>query len=76
MMMICHLVHLKCRYYVTGVANCASRCLDHDESRVLHCFFYQQSVTHFLLADCDQQRHFRYSTSGLLDTEIPFCLLC
>jgi len=40
----------------------------------LTCYiiFYQQGTTHFLLVDCDQQRHFHYSTCRLLITEIPF----
>ena len=33
-------------------------------------------MTHFLLTDCDQQRHLHYSTRGLVVAEIPFCRLC
>jgi len=39
-----------------------------------YIIFYQQSVTHFSLTDCDQQRHFCYYTCGLLVTEIPFSI--
>jgi len=77
---ICRLVHFKCRHYVMGVANRVSLFwqIVRDESHILgpYIIFYQQSVTHFLLTDCDQQRHFRYSTRGLFVPEIPFCLLC
>ena len=45
-----------------------------DEYHII--IFYQQSVTHFLLTDCDQQRHFHYSTCGLLVTETPYSPLC
>jgi len=36
--------------------------------------FYQQSMTHFLLTDCDQQSDFQYFTHGLLVSETPFYL--
>ena len=45
-------------------------------SLMYYIIFYQQSVTHFLLTDCNQQRHFHYSTHELLITEIPFFHLC
>jgi len=35
-----------------------------DESHVLHYLLPAKRVTHFLLADCKQQRHFHYSTRG------------
>jgi len=34
--------------------------------------FYQRSVTHLLLTDCDQQNHFQYFTHGLRVSEILF----
>jgi len=73
----CDLVHFKCRHYVIGVVNSVSHCLDEYSltSLTYYIIFYQKSVTHFLLTDCDQQRHFHYSTGGLI-TEILFCHLC
>jgi len=35
-----------------------------DESHVLHYLLPAKRVTHFLLTDCKQQRHFHYSTRG------------
>ena len=36
-----------------------------------YIIFYQESVAHFSLTDCDRQRHFHHSTRKLLVTEIP-----
>ena len=35
-----------------------------DESHVIHYLLPAKRVTHFLLTDCKQQRHFHYSTRG------------
>jgi len=50
-----------------------------DESHVYYTLSFTSkaaSVTDFLLTDCDQQRHFRYSTRELLVTEVLFCRFC
>jgi len=72
---------------VMGVFTCSRKLFEYSSSLVYECFVALasgakmcQNRTHwfraFFKTDCDQQRHFHYSTRGLLDTEIPFCHLC
>jgi len=70
-----HMLQFSCPSWCSNPARVIAQTNSPLRVSVLH-YFYQQSVTHFLLTDCDQQRHFRYSTRGLLVTEIPFSYLC
>jgi len=70
-----HLTNPESSFKTSELCEPVFRQIVHDESHVLH---YLLSAKHhsLLTTDCDQQRHFHYSTRRLLVTEIPFRYLC